>query len=84
MRVGKEKARPLRWKQKTSFDRMGVGFANRTQESKEVASNGRTKLNTYKMEVSISHCIHTEVSQESDIWQTTEGYRRNIKTVMRV
>ena len=67
MRVRNEKARPLRWKQKTSFDKMSVGFANRTQESKEVASNGRTKLNTYKMEVSISHCVHIEVSQKSDM-----------------
>ena len=62
---GGEKAEALIRKNKTSSGIMGK--RRQPQTEPEEAEYGREQFITYKVEMSISHSDHTEISQKSDI-----------------
>ena len=68
MRVGIVVAEASIWKKNPPFASIDAGNANRTDKQKEVIQNGRKKLITHQMEVSIPHRTGAKVSQENHIW----------------
>ena len=46
----------------------------------EGIQNGRYQLITYEVQLQISYCVYTEISQESDVRKSAERRSRNTET----
>ena len=67
-----------------SNGRMISGVANRNQKTKGGGPTGRFQFITYAVEMPVPYSIYSEISEKNNVWESKDGYTRNIEDIMRL